>query len=239
MSTKQPIVLASFTNPQRIAVQRTKGIGVSILVGLLVLSLGACTTTDAYTREEKTSNTAKGAGIGAVGGAIAGAIFSGKRKAVLLGAGIGALVGGGIGNYMDREEAKLRAQLENTGVSVTRDGDNIILNMPSNITYAVDSSDISADFYPVLNSVSLVLQEFQQTYIDIIGHTDSTGRADYNQQLSERRADSVSRYLQSQGVMAERILTRGMGQDAPIASNDTAQGRAANRRVEIVLSPIT
>ena len=209
------------------------------LATAITLALAGCQTTDPYTGEEKTSNTAKGTGIGAVGGAIAGAIFGGSRKSVLIGAGIGALAGGVAGNYMDRQEAKLRAQLQNTGVSVTRVGDSIILNMPGNITFATDSSNISADFYRVLDSVALVINEFEKTYVDVIGHTDSTGRAEYNQQLSVARASSVARYLESQKVVPQRINTQGMGQNAPIASNYTPEGRSLNRRVEIRLTPIT
>ena len=209
------------------------------LAAAVTLALAGCQTTDPYTGEQKTSNTAKGAGIGAVGGAVAGALFSGKRKAVLLGAGLGALAGGAVGNYMDREEAKLRAQLQGTGVSVTRVGDAIILNMPGNVTFATDSSDISADFYPVLDSVALVINEFEQTYVDVVGHTDSTGPEEHNQRLSVARASSVARYLESQKVLPERVQTTGMGQTSPIATNDTPEGRALNRRVEIRLTPLT
>jgi outer membrane protein OmpA-like peptidoglycan-associated protein len=206
----------------------------------IALALAGCQTTDPYTGEQKTSNTAKGAGIGAVGGAIAGAIIGGgKRKGVLIGAGLGALSGAAVGNYMDKQEAQLRARLQGTGVSVTRVGDSVILNMPGNITFATDSSNISADFYAVLDSVALVINEFEKTYVDIIGHTDSTGAEDYNQRLSEARASSVARYLESQQVLPQRIMTQGMGESAPIASNDTAEGRALNRRVEIRLTPIT
>jgi outer membrane protein OmpA-like peptidoglycan-associated protein len=205
----------------------------------ITLALAGCQTTDPYTGEEKTSNTAKGTGIGAVGGAIAGAIFGGSRKSVLIGAGIGALAGGVAGNYMDKQEAELRTRLQNTGVSVTRVGDSIVLNMPGNITFATDSSNISADFYEVLDSVALVINEFEKTYVDVIGHTDSTGSAEYNQQLSVARAGSVARYLESQKVLPQRINTQGMGLNSPIASNDTPEGRALNRRVEIRLTPIT
>ena len=203
------------------------------------VALTGCQTTNPYTGETEVNKTTKGAGIGAIGGAIAGALISGKRKNVLLGAGIGALAGGLVGNYMDREEDKLRAQLQGTGVSVTRVGDQIILNMPGNVTFATGSADISARFYDVLDSVALVLNEFEQTYVDIVGHTDSTGNMESNQLLSERRASSVARYLESREVLPQRIITRGMGQNSPIASNDTPEGRALNRRVEIVLSPIT
>lgn len=203
------------------------------------VALVGCQTTNPFTGEAEVNNTSKGAGIGAVGGAIAGALFSGKRKAVLLGAGIGALAGGLAGNYMDRQEDKLRAQLQGTGVSVTRVGDQIILNMPGNVTFATGSADISAKFYPVLDSVGLVINEFEKTYVDVVGHTDSTGNMESNQLLSERRAASVASYLETRGVLPQRIITRGLGQTSPIASNDTADGRALNRRVEIILSPVT
>lgn len=209
------------------------------LAATVSLALAGCQTTNPYTGEQEVNKTSKGAGIGAVGGAIAGAIFGGSRKSVLIGAGVGALAGAAVGNYMDREEAKLRAQLQNTGVSVTRVGDSIVLNMPGNVTFATNSSNISADFYPVLDSVALVINEFKQTYVDVIGHTDSTGAADYNQRLSEMRANSVAGYLRSQKVLPERILVQGMGENAPIASNDTPEGRALNRRVEIRLTPLT
>jgi outer membrane protein OmpA-like peptidoglycan-associated protein len=217
---------------------RLRPAALALLTALAVGSVG-CQTTDPYTGEQKTSNATKGAGIGAIGGAIAGALISGKRKNVLLGAGLGALAGGVAGNYMDQQEAKLRAQLQGTGVSVTRVGDQIILNMPGNITFATNSADISASFYPVLNSVALVVNEFEKTYVDVIGHTDSTGSAEYNQQLSVRRAQSVSSYLQSQKVLPERLLTSGMGPNSPVASNDTPEGRSLNRRVEIILTPLT
>jgi outer membrane protein OmpA-like peptidoglycan-associated protein len=215
--------------------------GKRLLAMFLVLTLAATAcTTNPYTGEKEASKTGIGAGIGAASGAILGAIAGGgKRKNVLLGAGIGALAGGGVGYYMDKQDNELRAQLQNTGVSVTRDGDNIILNMPGNITFATGSSDINADFFAVLNSVALVVNKYEKTYIDIIGHTDNTGGAEMNQRLSEARANSVARYLESQKVLPQRIVTSGMGMNTPIASNSTPEGRAQNRRVEIVLTPIT
>jgi outer membrane protein OmpA-like peptidoglycan-associated protein len=140
---------------------------------------------------------------------------------------------------MDKQADKLRMQLQSTGVSVTRNGDSIILNMPGNVTFATNSSNISADFYKVLDSVALVLNEYEKTYVDVIGHTDSTGALQFNQTLSEARASSVARYLESQKVVSQRIITRGAGPSSPIASNDTPEGRALNRRVEIVLTPLT
>ena len=212
----------------------------TLATATLVCALGltGCTT-NPYTGEEEASNTAKGAGIGALAGAAIGAIAGGDRKSALIGAGIGALGGGAVGYYMDQQENKLRAELANTGVSVTRNGDNIILNMPGNITFATDSSNISSDFYGVLTSVSKVINEFEKTYVDVTGHTDSTGAEDYNMQLSVARANSVATYLKSQGVLAERIYTNGMGETQPIADNDTPAGRAQNRRVEIMLTPLT
>ena len=137
------------------------------------------------------------------------------------------------------EEAELRAELEGTGVSVTRIGDNITLNMPGNITFATDSSDLSPAFFDVLNSVGKVLQEYNKTVVEVAGHTDSTGSDAYNQGLSERRASSVATYLRGRGVIADRMITVGMGESRPIADNGTAQGRQANRRVEITMVPVT
>jgi len=216
---------------------------IAAVVSLAVFVSGCETnpfqTTNPYTGEQEVNKTTKGAGIGAAAGLLTGIIIGGDRKKLLLATGIGALAGGGVGYYMDQQDAKLRAQLQGTGVSVTKNGNQITLNMPGNVTFATNSSDISADFYDVLNSVALVLNEFDKTYVDVIGHTDSTGSLEHNQALSERRATSVARYLKSQKVLSERILTRGMGPSSPVASNDTPEGRALNRRVEIILTPIT
>ena len=205
--------------------------------------VSGCTTLDPYTREEKTSQATKGAligaGIGAVVGLISGDDAVERRQRALIGAGVGALAGGAIGAYQDRQEAALRAELEGTGVSVTRIGDNITLNMPGNVTFATDSSDLSPAFFDVLNSVGKVLGEFEKTVVEVAGHTDSTGSDQYNQSLSERRAASVANYLRGQGVMSERLITVGMGESRPIADNGTAAGRQANRRVEITMVPIT
>lgn len=211
-----------------------------VLTGTLV---AGCMTYDPYTGDKEVSKTTKGAGIGAATGAIVGLIVGDssserKRRAIQLGVA-GGLAGGAVGNYMDRQEAKLRAQLQGSGVSVTRNGDNIILNMPGNITFQTDSADINASFYNVLNSVALVLKEFDKTVVEVAGHADSTGKADYNMQLSQRRAGSVSGYLAAQGINQQRLITVGYGITRPIASNDTAAGRAQNRRVEITLQPIT
>jgi outer membrane protein OmpA-like peptidoglycan-associated protein len=216
---------------------------VAALVVGAVLALPACTTLDPYTREEQTARAQRqaviGAGVGAAVGLITGDSSMERKKRALVGAGLGALAGAGVGTYMDRQEAKLRAELERTGVSVTRDGDNITLNMPGNITFATNSADLNANFYDVLNSVSMVLAEFDQTVVEIAGHTDSTGSEEFNQQLSERRASSVAAYLGTRSVLPDRILTVGVGETRPIATNDTDVGRQQNRRVELTLVPLT
>jgi outer membrane protein OmpA-like peptidoglycan-associated protein len=213
-----------------------------VLISLVLLS-SACTTLDPYTGEQKTSNAVKGAAIGAAAGAAVGLITGDdaaeRKKRALILAGVGAVGGGAVGSYMDQQELKLRKQLEGTGVSVTRIGDNITLNMPGNVTFAVDSADVSASFYPVLDSVALVLKEFDKTLVEVAGHTDSTGSDAYNQALSERRAVSVSAYLTSRQVRPDRLISVGAGESRPVASNDTAAGRQLNRRVEITIVPIT
>lgn len=213
--------------------------GLILTVAALFLLGNGCTT-DPYTGEQKMSKAAIGGMIGAVGGAAIGAAVSkDKRKGALIGAGVGGLTGAGVGYYMDRQEEKLRQRLQGTGVSVTRQGDNLILNMPGNVTFKTDSSDINAGFYDVLNSVVLVLKEFDKTLIDVYGHTDSVGSDSYNQTLSERRAASVGQYLMSQGVDGRRVATQGFGESRPIAGNDTEAGRQQNRRVELQLTPLT
>ncbi len=218
------------------------------LIAVAALSLGAgltgCTT-DPYTGEQQSSRTARNAGIGAVGGAIAGAVIGNNvgggdaGKGAAIGAAVGGLTGAGVGAYQDRQEQALRQELATTGVRVQRNGDNITLIMPGNITFPTDESTIRQDFFPVLSSVAKVIQEYDQTRVLVEGHTDDTGSDAYNDQLSVRRAESVGNYLAAQGVMAARIDARGYGERQPIATNSTQSGRAANRRVEIDLIPVT
>lgn len=213
------------------------------LVTAVVLALSACTTVNPYTREEQTSKAAKGSAIGAAAGVVAGLITGDgskerKKRALILG-GVGAIAGGSVGVYMDQQEMKLRQRLDNSGVSVTRIGDNITLNMPGNVTFAVNSADINQAFYDVLDSVALVLNEYEKTLVEVAGHTDNTGSDEYNQQLSQKRASSVAAYLRSRQVMAERLIEVGGGENYPVASNDTAEGRQMNRRVEITIVPVT
>ena len=218
------------------------GRSAALALGACVL-LTSCMTYDPYTGEKEVSKTTKGAAVGAGVGAVIGLITGDssserKRRAIQLGAA-GGIVGGGVGNYMDRQEAKLRAQLQGTGVSVTRSGDNIILNMPGNVTFQTNSADINASFYPVLNSVAVVLKEFDKTVVDVAGHADSTGPDDKNLELSQRRAGSVSSYMAAQAVNSQRLIAVGYGETRPIATNDTAESRQQNRRVEITLVPVT
>ncbi|WP_347331291.1 OmpA family protein [Marinimicrobium locisalis] len=212
-----------------------------LLAMCAVLAIAACTTTDPYTGEKKTSNTAKGAGIGAVAGAVIGAASASKsdrKKGALTGAAAGAAIGGGVGNYMDRQEAKLRDELQGSGVQVRREGDRLYLIMPGNITFATGRYEIRSEFYSVLDSVSKVLKEFDKTAIKVSGHTDSTGSDELNQRLSEQRAESVRQYLIRRDVASGRIQAQGYGSRYPVASNSTDQGRQANRRVELELLPM-
>lgn len=206
------------------------------------LVLAGCTTTDPYTGETVRSNTRTGAVAGAVGGALLGYLTNTSdseegRTNALIGAGVGALAGAAVGNYMDRQQAAMREELAGSGVNVVRQGDNLILQMPSDVTFAYDRADVQPQFFPVLDDVARVLNQYNQTTVDIVGHADSTGSDSYNQGLSERRASSVAAYLISRNVIRERLYVAGMGERAPIASNDTDAGRAQNRRVEIVIRP--
>ena len=216
-----------------------------VLVASMAVTASGCKTLDAFTGEEKTSSTAKGAGIGAAIGAVVGYVTAkdkdrrDRKKAILAGAAIGAAGGAAVGNYMDRQEAELREQLEGTGVSVTRNGDDLILNMPGNITFETGKYNLKASFEQVLDSVVLVLNEFSQTLIESAGHTDSVGSDASNMTLSQNRANSVAQYLIAKGVSGDRVLTVGHGESRPVADNGSAAGRQQNRRVELTLIPIT
>lgn len=216
---------------------KTKFLTAAALAALVTTA--ACTT-DPYTGEKRISKAAIGGIGGVVGGYLLGDLVGGRndRTEKIIGAGIGGIAGAGIGAYMDKQERDLRARTAGTDVRVTREGDNLVLNIPSGITFAYDSAAVQPQFQQTLNQVADTLRQYNSTYIDIYGHTDSTGSEAYNQQLSEQRASSVASYLESRGVQAARIGTRGYGETQPIASNDTDAGRAANRRVEIKIVPI-
>ncbi len=211
-----------------------------ILGALAVLAIGC--TTNPYTGEKRAGRVvtsgAGGAAAGAAAGAIIGAATGGAGKGAAIGAAAGAVIGGGIGVYQDQQQAKLRERLVNAGVQVQREGDNIRLIMPSDITFDTASADVQPGFYETLNAVAIVLDEFDKTTITVSGHADSRGSDSYNMDLSQRRALSVSNYLASQGVDPARLSAIGYGETRPIGDNATTSGQALNRRVEIVIDPI-
>ena len=225
----------------------------ALTAAVLTVTLAGCATpgggyyggqpqSNQQSPDPSNDRTRKGAIIGAVAGAVAGLLSGGdateRRQRALVGVGVGGLAGGAIGNYQDRQERALRDRMAGTGVDVVRNGDNITLNMPENITFGFDRSDLQSQFYPVLDNVANTLREYNQTIVEVAGHTDSKGTDAYNQALSERRAGSVGNYLMSKGLVRDRFILVGAGESRPVASNDTESGRAQNRRVEITLVPI-
>jgi outer membrane protein OmpA-like peptidoglycan-associated protein len=218
----------------------SKTIRIAAFAGLSSLALAACVT-DPETGQQRISKSAIGGLGGALGGYLLGDIVGGRRDRTekIVGAGIGAVAGAGIGYYLDQQERELRQKTAGTGVDVVRDGDSLLLNMPSQVTFDVDSSAVKPEFRNTLNDVAATLVQYESTYIDVYGHTDSTGSDAYNQTLSERRAQSVSSYLSTRGVQSARLGTRGFGESQPVASNTTEDGRAQNRRVEIRIVPVT
>lgn len=201
----------------------------------LTLTLSGCTTVNPYTGETEVSKTGVGAGVGALGGALAGQLIGGDTKSTLIGAGLGAAIGGIAGNYMDRQDAELRAKLQGTGVQVMRVGKDIRLIMPGDITFENNRSDIRSGFYNTLNSVAIVLAKFNKSTVKVAGYASITGEAMHNQELSESRAHAVASYLIAQGVDANRVMAIGYGARYPVANNATSEGQACNRRVEITI----
>ncbi len=222
-----------------------KKIGTTLFIlslSVMLIAVTSCTTINPYTEEKQTSKATEGATIGGIAGAILGAATASRNNRVqgaLLGAGIGAIAGGGAGYYMDVQEKKLREKLEGTGVHVVRHGNDVQLVMPGDVTFETNSSSLNSNFFSVLDSVTTVLDEYKSTLVTVAGYTDSTGSAEYNQKLSEKRATTVALYLHSRGVAQQRLAAIGHGEKNPVASNSTAEGRARNRRVEITLDPIT
>ncbi len=218
----------------------SKRLGIAAAAAMLLTTTAACVT-DPNTGERRVARSAIGAGVGAVGGYLLGDLVGGRRDRTerIVGTGIGAIAGGAIGAYMDRQEQDLRRQTAGSGVEIDRQGDELVLTMPSGITFAFDRYDIQPQFRPTLNEIAETLTRYPETMIDIYGHTDSTGADAYNQTLSENRARSVADYLQTRGVQSVRMATRGFGETQPIADNSTAEGQAANRRVEIRIVPLS
>lgn len=231
------VLLKQLTRKER-NMKRKHLFTVSLSAAALALTSGCVTNPE--TGNRTISKAAIGGIGGALGGYLLGDLIGGRndRTEKIIGAGLGGLAGAGVGYYMDEQEKKLRQQTQGTGVDVTRDGDNLIVNMPSNVTFPVNSSAIQPEFRDTLLSVANTLSEYEKSYIDVYGHTDSTGTDEYNQSLSERRADSVANFLANSGVQRARVETRGYGESQPIASNSTEEGRATNRRVELKIVPI-
>lgn len=213
-----------------------------IAAALLVLALPvAGCTTNPETGERSISKAAIGGIGGALGGYLLGDLVGGRRDRTekILGAGIGAVAGAGVGYYMDEQEKKLRQQTAGSGVEVVRDGDQLVLDMPAEVTFAFGSAGLSPEFRGTLDKIGATLTEYEKTYVDVLGHTDSVGSDAFNQTLSEQRAQTVADYLAGRGVQRARLATRGYGESQPRASNTTEEGRAQNRRVEIRLVPVT
>ena len=208
---------------------------------LVAFTVPGCESVDTFAHDPEKAKTRRGAGYGAAAGAVVGLLTAGSNpfKSAMIGAAAGALVGGSVGYYMDKQEAKLRQQMAGTGVEVVRQGDNITLDMPGNVTFAFNSADLNAQFYPVLDKVAETLKEYDKSVVEVAGHTDSVGSDTYNQTLSERRANSVADYLSGHGMTRTRMVTIGAGEGHPVASNDTEEGRADNRRVEITIVPVS
>jgi outer membrane protein OmpA-like peptidoglycan-associated protein len=196
------------------------------------LGLAACTTP-----EGTPDRRATGAAAGAVGGAALGQALGRDSRSTLIGGAAGAILGGVVGAELDRQAAELERQLAGTGAGVVNTGNEIIVSLPEAITFDVDSAQLRPQFRGPLLDVSRNLQAYPNTDVTVIGHTDSTGSRAYNQQLSERRAQAVRNVLVEGGTSPARVRTVGMAFDRPIATNATAEGRAMNRRVEIVITP--
>ncbi len=204
------------------------------VIGAAALSLTACQTV------QNNPNTATGATLGALAGAGLGLLVGGDdRRNALVGAGIGLLAGAAVGSYLDQQQRELEQDLQGTGATITNTGDALLVNLPAGVTFDVDSAAIRPEFFQPLSNVAQTMNEYPESYIDVIGHTDSTGSTAYNQGLSERRAGAVGNYFVSQRVLQQRIVTYGFGETQPIANNNTESGRQANRRVEIKITPAT
>lgn len=210
-----------------------------LVIVATAVTLSGCASMEDFAKNPEKQKTRQGAAIGAVGGTIAGLLISPSWKGALIGAGVGALAGGAVGNYMDKQEAALRKQMAGTGAEVVRWGDNLTIDLPGGVTFATDSAQINPKFNDVLDRIAATLVDYNQTVVQVAGHTDSTGSHAYNMQLSQKRADSVKTHLTSRGVTAQRLQAVGAGPDHPVGDNATAEGRARNRRVEITIVPMT
>ncbi len=210
----------------------SKAIGLSIVSAFL---LAACDQTT--TGPNPNQRAIQGVAIGAATGALAGAVLGDNKKSILIGTALGGIAGGLIGNNLDKQEAALRGDLSNDGTIIRNTGKELIVTLPEGITFDTDSTYVRSSFRPEINKIARNLQDYPDTTVDVIGHTDSTGNADYNQALSADRAAAVTDILLQQGVDRNRIVSYGRGEREPVASNDTESGKAQNRRVEIIIRP--
>ena len=215
----------------------------SMFVACLALLASSCASYTGQTSDPNDPNRTRnnaliGAGIGAVAGLLSGSSATERRQHAMIGAGIGGLAGGAVGAYQDRQEAELRRQTAGTGIDVVRDGDIIKLNLPDGVTFDFNRTELKPQFYPALNNVAATLREYNQTMVEVSGHTDNVGTEAVNQRISEQRAQNVASYLIGQGLQRERFEVAGYNFRHPVADNSTEQGRAKNRRVEIRLIPL-
>ena len=215
----------------------------SMFVACLALLASSCASYTGQTSDPNDPNRTRnnaliGAGIGAVAGLLSGSSATERRQHAMIGAGIGGLAGGAVGAYQDRQEAELRRQTAGTGIDVVRDGDVIKLNLPDGVTFDFNRTELKPQFYPALNNVAATLREYNQTMVEVSGHTDNVGSEAVNQRISEQRAQNVASYLIGQGLQRERFEVAGYNYRHPVADNSTEQGRAKNRRVEIRLIPL-
>lgn len=214
---------------------RSKLVMAGALAALLVTT--GCAT-DPVTGERSMTRGGKGAIAGGVGGALLGGLIGGNTGA-LIGAGVGSIAGGGIGSYQDKQERALRQATQGTQIEVERKGDEIQLTFPDTISFDFNSAIVKPEMRGSLQEVAKVLNAYPSTVIGVFGHTDNVGSTAANQRLSEQRAESVVGSLESFGVARARMQPRGFGYTQPVASNDTPEGRAQNRRVEIRIIPVS
>lgn len=204
-------------------------IAIALIAGF---GLAGCTNSDGTT-----NNTGTGAIAGAGIGAVLGRVIGGNGRGAVIGGIIGAGIGGAVGDDLDRQEAALRSQMGGSGVSIVNTGSQLIVTLPEAITFPINSAQLKSSFVSSLNALAQNLQQYPNTTVEVVGHTDSSGTTAYNQQLSERRAVSVRSVLLNAGVSGSRLRAAGQGESNPVASNGSAAGRQQNRRVEIFITP--
>ncbi|MCV2882341.1 OmpA family protein [Actibacterium sp. XHP0104] len=206
------------------------------------VALTACTDINTPSNDPN-QRTKEGAAVGAISGAMAGILIGddakSRRKGAVIGGIVGAAAGAAIGSNLDKQAAELEANLQNDQIRIVNTGDELIVTMPEGILFDIDSATVSPRMRSDLYTLSDSLLDYPGTTVEVVGHTDNTGSAAYNQQLSTRRAAAVASVLQEGGVPSRRIVAYGMGEDRPVASNLTPEGRAQNRRVEIIITPNT